>query len=438
MNTRFYKELLGSISIILVTGCGTRSSAPPQAVPVARVPEKPPAWHAPVPVDLKETADPKVAEAVEAARRRVEAEPDSPLAVARLGHVYLAHGWDADAAQCYRRATVLDPYEYRWFYYLGRSLIGENPAESTEAFQECIRINSLYAPALLFHARALRQVGKNDAAEKRFSEVIELNPNEPLALQGLGEIELARGELEPAKKHLSRAVAINPGQKAAHAALARLYMTLGDRASAQRHAGEAEKPGRTQVMVDPLWGEVQNAGATSDWHAVRGAVLLRERRFEAAIEELEQAVSDDQDDARFWLNYGACLVHLKRYRDAMTALDRALAVRPHHKEKPLTDDLRCQVHVNRGVATAQLGDLETAKSSFEQALKLDPTSVESSNNLAILLFKQGKFNEAIAVETELLARRPNPKSARILQLLRDEQAKRPTTGGDPPTAKPKS
>ncbi|MGE3822366.1 MAG: tetratricopeptide repeat protein, partial [Isosphaeraceae bacterium] len=233
------------MGFLLVAGCGSKTRAPE-----AQASEKSPAWSIPVPADLDQTSDPRVVEAVEQARRRVEAEPDSPYATARLGHVYMAHGWEPEAALCYRRATLLDPNDFRWFHYLGKSLLEADPDESTEAFQRCIALNPRYVPALLFHARALRRVGKTDEAERRFSQVIEINPNDSLALQGLGEIELERGELEPAKKRLSRALTLNPGQKGAHVALARLYMTLGDRESAERHAAEAAKPGgQTQVMV---------------------------------------------------------------------------------------------------------------------------------------------------------------------------------------------
>lgn len=409
-------------ALLLAAGCGegaTRPGVGGGQVGTLAV------WSAPVPVDLQHLTDNPLRRAVEKALDEQRQAPESPRAVGQLGHVYLAHGWEEEAAECYRRAVALAPHDYRWYYYLGRAAGTSHAAEAAEALMRSVELRPDHAAGHLFCARALKKLGQADEAREHFRRALELNPRDALAEQGLGELDLASGELESAKQHLLRAVAINPNQKEAHGALASTYMALGDRASAERHSAEAEKTGEDAAIVDPLWAEIQKAGATADWYAMRGAILLSQQQFEQALAELEQAASPTQDDARFWLNYGACLVNLRRYSEAMAPLERALSVRPNHKERKLTDDLRSQVHVNLGIAKAQMGNLNSAREHLEQALKLAPNSILAVNNLAILYYKQGRLSEAMELVKQLQARRPNPRTAQILEQLRAESEKRP-------------
>jgi len=220
-----------------------------------------------------------------------------------------------------------------------------------------------------------------------------------------------------------KALQINPEQSEAHGALARVYLGLGEVALAQSHQTKAESVGRLHPVVDTLWVEVQNAGVTIDWYAARGAILLHQRRFDEALNELRQAVSPEQDDPRFWLNYGICLARAQKYQDSADALNRALTVQPSHKEKQLTDQLRCEVLVNLGIANSRLLNQQAALENFQQAQKLVPHSIEAANNLAIFYFKQGDVSLAVELLTRFQEQYPNAKSQNILQLLRQEASK---------------
>src|SRR5437899_2943389 len=61
-------------------------------------------------------AEPVVAEAIEAARTSVAANPRSASAWGRLGMVLHAHDYLAEAARCYAQAEKLDSHDPRWPY----------------------------------------------------------------------------------------------------------------------------------------------------------------------------------------------------------------------------------------------------------------------------------------------------------------------------------
>lgn len=68
-------------------------------------------------------------------------KPRSAQAWERLGNIYLIHDWNAEAAACYRRAIALKPKEFRWHYYLGRSLVTTDPTTAANAFSRAIALD---------------------------------------------------------------------------------------------------------------------------------------------------------------------------------------------------------------------------------------------------------------------------------------------------------
>ena len=76
----------------------------------------------PEPRDLALVSNERLLHAVETAQSTVVSKPASASAWGRLGHVYLAHDWRVEAAQCYQNAARIEPDAFRWLYYLGRAV----------------------------------------------------------------------------------------------------------------------------------------------------------------------------------------------------------------------------------------------------------------------------------------------------------------------------
>ncbi len=84
----------------------------------------------PQPSDLNLVEEPRLLQAIESAQKAVEKAPGKAAAWGQLGKVYHIHGWEVEAAQCYRRAAEIDPTEFRWLYYLGMITHKTDPQEA--------------------------------------------------------------------------------------------------------------------------------------------------------------------------------------------------------------------------------------------------------------------------------------------------------------------
>lgn len=337
-------------------------------------------------------AEPLVARVVAEARENVEREPGSATAWGRLGHVLLAHGWEADAARAYRHATDLEPDDGQWWYYLGRSLQEIDPAAAEEALARSIGVDPGYAAAYELDARLLRQLGRPDEAARRLETLVELAPESPVPHWALGEIALAAGRHEEARDRLERAVEMAPGYSEAHRALSRALLSLGERAAAERHARLGERPTRYQPVPDPHWTRVRLAGATRRDFAERGRLLLAGGEFEAAAQQLEVAVSDGEATPRLRRNLGLALVGAGRHSEAVPVLERAVA---EADSADLEADERSRILAALGAARAGVGDLEEAERDLRRALEFDPGSVDALAQMALVHHLSGRTGEAI-------------------------------------------
>ena len=74
------------------------------------------------------------------------------------------------------------------------------------------------------------------------------------------------------------------------------------------------------------------------------------------------------------VNLGAALYNLKRYTEAMTALNEGIEV-----EDP---DAKAIGHYNRGLTHEKLGDIQSAYADFRRALEIKPEFVQASKQIA--------------------------------------------------------
>ena len=79
-----------------------------------------------------------------------------------------------------------------------------------------------------------QRVRRDEAARKQamFAEVLELDPDDPLALMGLGQALETLGDDRGAAEHLARALAGQPGNSPLYASYGRVLARLGRTAEA--------------------------------------------------------------------------------------------------------------------------------------------------------------------------------------------------------------
>ncbi|MEZ6030521.1 MAG: tetratricopeptide repeat protein [Hyphomonadaceae bacterium] len=96
----------------------------------------------------------------------------------------------------------------------------------------------------------------------------------------------------------------------------------------------------------------------------RGILFMRQGNNTRAMWDYQRGLDLMPDLQETKINLGAALYNLKRYPEAMTALNEGI----------VTDDTdaKAVAHYNRGLTHEKLGDLQSAYEDFREALYLDP------------------------------------------------------------------
>jgi tetratricopeptide (TPR) repeat protein len=252
-----------------------------------------------------------------------------------------------------------------------------------------------------------------------------------------------RGEATLALDHANRAVALDPGNPSAHDAAGLALFRLGDYAAAEqafRHgldlepddahlwsnlAGAVREQGRVAEASHILIDEALPRDPTL-WTAHLGLGLchLAARRPDLAVEPFRAAVHYGPQNsepwkyligalvatgqgraaletmarsplgsAEGWFHLGNDLLAGGQAVEALEAYDRALA---HRRQSggPAAD--APAIHLQRGLAFLQLGDLAGAEATLQTGLGLAPRDAHLHNNLGTVLLEGGDAHGALA------------------------------------------
>ena len=368
----------------------------------------------PQPYGLSKISNLKLSENIKTAQDVLQKAPEDAEAWGNLAKIYHIHGWEAEAIQCYKRATEIVPTEFRWLYYLGLITYKITPKEASSTFAKAISINSEYPAAYIYYAHALRGTGHLKEAEQQLKRAKELNPTNPFADLWLGELALTDRRFNDARRHIQSALNLNPKQSEAHAAMAQVDLVLGNKASALQHAIDARQPTQHTEMDDPLWLQLMDIGVTSRWFLERGKRYIRNKKNDLAVTELSTVISAAQKDPEVWLNYGIALFHIKEYSKAVAALESTHMVIEKTdkmrskmiKKLDQLDHLKVQSHYYLGRIYYDTERLSKAISNYQQAIQIKPDFIEVHSRLGMTYWKANRFDEAVAQCKKAIERFP--------------------------------
>ncbi|HUZ78943.1 MAG TPA: tetratricopeptide repeat protein [Chloroflexota bacterium] len=274
------------------------------------------------------------------------------------------------------------------------------------------------ASAALLAALAAHEAGRLDEAAARYAELLDGQPDHPLALlslallhldagrpdaarplvrraaqrpattldlsRTLAELLLRLGEVEEALAHYDQALQLSPTDLEAHLGSAAAALRLRRPELALRHAGAA-------LRLAPDSPRAHHALA----HA-----LSASRRFDEAIEHYRAALAlgaypEAENDL------GTALQATEQLDAALAHYDSALAQRPTYLD----------AHVNRAGALKALRRLDEARVEAELAVALAPDSAAAHNNLGAILQELGNEDAAVVQYQAALALRPGDAEA---------------------------
>jgi len=234
---------------------------------------------------------------------------------------------------------------------------------------------------MIEEAFALHHSGQLDLAEIQYKELLNYLPNHTSLLTNLGTIALQKGRLEDAMRIIDKSLQINSNQP--HA--------LNSRGNALRNLkrlDEALASYDRAIALNPDY---------ADAYSNRGNTLRDLKRLDEALASYDRTIALNPDYADAYYNRGNALLDLKKLDEALASYDRAIALNPDYAE----------AHSNRGVALQDLKRLNEALVSYDRAIALNPDYAEAHSNRGVTLKDLKRLEEALASYDRAIALIPD-------------------------------
>jgi len=150
---------------------------------------------------------------------------------------------------------------------------------------------------------------------------------------------------------------------------------------------------RNITWKDPqkLWEDViAKAPNNSRAYNNLGVVFKEKKEFNRAIEQFEKSLKANRNYTAVYYNLGDVQYRLGKYEDAVVYLRRALTGK-------LDPQLHLDILNKLGRTYSAMGRTERAVETFEEAVRLFPTSAVLLNNLGVQYIKSGRTDHAITL-----------------------------------------
>lgn len=253
-------------------------------------------------------------------------------------------------------------------------------------------------------AQALHQAGHLPEAKQAYLALIEQGDNVVEALHHLGLLYAEEGKLNEARQCLERAMAIAPETLALYLHLANVYKAQG----AYQQA--------VQALLKAIKASPRCTAAFNNL----GTVYYAQGRFQDAVNAYHSAIALQPSYIDAYFNLGLSLAKLHQHQQAMDAFLAVIELSPKHvgahfhmgcllmqqREFRLALDYfwaiarDCPFHfetqANMATCYLKLGQLDDAKSHYQQALALKAEDVSIVFNLGVIFMQQGSPEQAIA------------------------------------------
>ena len=205
-------------------------------------------------------------------------------------------------------------------------------------------------------------------AEDVCRDILQTDPNQPVALQMLGVIALQSGKNDIAAKYIQKAIETNPGDADGHSNLGLALQNLGRLEESAASYRKDIRPGFAEA------------------HNNLGNTLTQLGRLEEAVIHFQKAIQINPNNANEHNNLGNTLKDLGEFDEALASYRKAIQMRPEFAE----------AHSNLGNLCSDLQRLDEAVDHIQKAITLRPDFADAHNNLGNVLKDLGQFSKAKA------------------------------------------
>lgn len=274
-------------------------------------------------------------------------------------------------------------------YYARGLLDMENKQyeKARNAFEQALKRNPDYVPALFALGRANYLQGNYATAEEQLARVLSKVAQHDDAARMLGLIRLRKQDLAGAEAVLAPVLARYPDDALVLRLMSTIALAEGDTQRGLQYIQRA-------TAQDPDSGQAR---------AQLGLSLLSAGEQSAGLQELEKAVALDPDAQQLDMILIVNYLRAGKFDQALTA---AQALNKKQADNPLP------LNAIGGIYLAQ-GKEQQAREAFNEALRVAPGDPSASHNLAMLALKAGKVDEAKRLYEEASKRHPENLRAAV-------------------------
>ena len=320
--------------------------------------------------------------------------------------VLQAHALNEPAALAYERAIRLEPKEFAWRYYLAIVLQQlSRPEQALDAISAALRIRPDYAPALLERADLLFDLGRFQESGASYETVLAADPNSAAALYGLGRVNYARRNLSAAEGFYRRACLAYPSYGAAYYGLAVVERSLGRAEEAGKNFESAKRFADSRPpSEDPVLRDIAALSAGAYNQLEQSDKLIEKGDWDSAVRVNHEVLSRDPNNLSALMN----LLYVARFTDKIDSeVDEV-----YSKARKLNQEIP-YIHNHYGAAMLRQGKFSIAVTALRRAVELKPDYAEAHTWLGEALDRQGHPREAVEQFQSALATEPSNRLAQV-------------------------
>jgi len=383
--------------------------------------EKPAGLEAKVKLAELDLVSGKQAEAEGQVREVLKENPRSSDGLVLLGRMALARRNGKDAVQAFRTVLHDQPELATVHFLLGQAyqLTGETNL-AKESFEHAVALYPGQVDARRSLAAIESQSGRHQQARARLDDLLKQRPDDLAALDMLMMLDLVTKNWVGAEQTLNRLRAVSKDSVVALMAEGRLRETQQqfDKASAayERATGVAPNdpnPLLSLVKLDVAQGHADRAKTRLDellatrpdhlfGHGLLGEVLVLSGHPQEAEVQFREASRVNPKWIGPWLNCGELWLAQKQPDQAIQVIQAGLKANPDSEE----------LHMLLASAYSSHGQIDSAITAYDGALRLNPRNVLAANNQAVLLvdYKGDPQNlqKAFALSRDFEKEAPHP------------------------------
>lgn len=336
--------------------------------------------------------------------------PDAPLIKDRLARAYLRNNNPSQALAAAKQAVALKPEYTEAILLVGELNLRAGDTQSAATAMEALlkkRPNLAPAQSLLAGAYQslgrlddsvavirdqikaapqapdayfrlgliLRQQKKSDEARRAFEKVLELSPGNLPSIDQLVELEIAKRDFAGAMQIIRPELEKTPEIAGAHFLEGKIYAAQGDLDRAEAALVKA-------LELDPNFSSAYDLLISS---------YVAANKLPQAVKELEAFLSKSPNNPSALMTLGQIGEKMKDYPKARDAYERLLSTTPENAEA---------MNNLAYLYSEKLNELDKAYELARKARALQPASPVISDTFGWILYKQGKYQEALTLLRE--------------------------------------